>query len=157
VAGDPDESVVRNIGVSRDKRLEHVEIVIRDFPIGSKPSKTMRTHGERSRRVGVQDIGVPGVVKHLQSEIAIRDFPTRSEPLIWGTRVQGSEGVRVRHFGVSANNGIIAPKIAISRYPIEPKEAVTWRREFTRASGFGISGFLVTRKSRQEKSRNPEM
>jgi hypothetical protein len=41
-----------------------------------------------------EDIGVFGVVKHLQNEIAIRDFPTRSEPLIWGTRVQGSEGVR---------------------------------------------------------------
>jgi hypothetical protein len=33
---------------------------------------------------------------------------------------------------------------------------VTWRREITRASGFGISGFSVTRNSRQEKSRNPE-
>jgi hypothetical protein len=33
---------------------------------------------------------------------------------------------------------------------------VTWRRELTRASGIGISGFSVTRKSRQEKSRNSE-
>jgi hypothetical protein len=34
---------------------------------------------------------------------------------------------------------------------------VTWRSKLSRASGIGISGFSVTRKSLQEKSRNSEM
>jgi hypothetical protein len=33
---------------------------------------------------------------------------------------------------------------------------VTWRRKLSRASGIGISGFSITRKSLQEKSRNSE-
>jgi hypothetical protein len=34
---------------------------------------------------------------------------------------------------------------------------VTWRSKLSRASGIGISGFSVMRKSLQEKSRNSEM
>jgi hypothetical protein len=33
---------------------------------------------------------------------------------------------------------------------------VTWRSKLSRASGIGISGFSVTRKSSQEESRNSE-
>jgi hypothetical protein len=54
----------------------------------------------------------------LHVEIAISDFPTRSEPLIRRTRVRGSSGIGVRHFGVSEGRGIVTPGIAISRNAI---------------------------------------
>jgi hypothetical protein len=60
-----------------------------------------RTRGKRSEEVVNQSIGVSGVKKLLHIEIMIRDFPTRYEPFNLRTRVRGSKGVRVRHFGVS--------------------------------------------------------
>jgi hypothetical protein len=66
VAGDPEESAFGASGFPRQELL-HVGIAIRDFPIGSEPSISAGTRGERSRRVGVRDIGVSGVVKLLHN------------------------------------------------------------------------------------------
>jgi hypothetical protein len=97
------------------------------------------------------------VDKLLWNEITICDFLRGLEPLILvGTRGARSRGVKVQHFRVLAYNGTVALEIVISRYPIARRGGVTWRRAPTRASGFSISEFAVTRDSRLGKSRYPK-
>jgi hypothetical protein len=89
------------------------------------------------RRIGIPETGV------LYVEIAISDFPKRSEPLISRTRVRGSSGIGVRHFGVSEDRGTVTPGIAISRNAIS-RQSELWAPEGVigdrcrRASGFGV-------------------
>jgi hypothetical protein len=92
----------------------------------------VRTGGKGSGTVGVLFFGVFEGKEIAQQEIAIRDFPMRSEPFITRTRVRGSRGIGVRHFGFPAYKGITTGEVAKSRNATGPTTMTCkWRTGVT--------------------------
>jgi hypothetical protein len=92
-------------------------------------------------------IGASGI-KSLVHEIAIGEFPRESGSLITvGIRGVRSRGVGVWYFGFSHTKEPQQEKPRFRDTRLSVEETVIWRIEVTRASGFGISGYLVTGES----------
>jgi hypothetical protein len=110
----------REIGNPGDMMFKHFEFAIRETPMsGGQLSSQQRRRTEAKWRPAVsqpgnRDIGVFEGKEIVQQEIAIRDFPMRSEPFITRTRVRGSRGIGVRHFGFPAYKGITTGEVTKS-------------------------------------------
>ena len=64
-------SVHQIIGVFEEIEFLYIGIAIRDFPIGGLNHPFVRTHGRRSRRVGIRCFGVLGDERLTTAGIAI--------------------------------------------------------------------------------------